>query len=101
MLEIIDLKIIREFCKLKINEESSTWKIMKNIFKEGKNSDNILIKRRIEHMSKLGLFKINGEEKTTYTLIDKNISYKNFNFPCGNKKGIAVLIDSKWSIYEL
>lgn len=101
MLDSLDLKIIREFCLLKKNEKSSTWGIMKKIFKEGWDPENNLVKRRLKKMSLLGLFKINGKEKTTYTLLDKNISYKNFNFPDGNKKGIAVFTEDKWIIYEL
>lgn len=101
MLDLLDLKIIREFCKLKINEESSTWKIMKKIFKEGGNEENCIINYRLKKMSLLGIFKINGGSIRTYTAIDKNISYKNFPFPDGAKKGIAVFINDRWNIYEL
>jgi hypothetical protein len=102
MLDIIDLKILKEFSLLKIGEDSSTWKIMKKIFKDkGGNKENTLIKQKINKMSFFGLFKINGEKIRTYTMDSTKVFYKNFNFPSGNKKGISIFLEDKWRIYEL
>ncbi len=102
MITDLDLKILIEFSKLKSNEESSTWDIMKKIFKqECSTKNNMLIQYRIKRMAELDLFKINGKEIRTYTLNSNNVYYKNFNFPCGAKRGIAVFIEGKWEIFEL
>lgn len=102
MLSDLDLKILIEFSKLKQNEESSTWEIMKKIFKgECSSKNNMLIQYRIKKMAELNLFKINGDGIRTYTLKSDNVYYKNFKFPCGIKKGIAILIENKWEIFEL
>lgn len=102
MLDVLDLKIIREFCKLKKDEESSTWKIMKKIFAQGWNSENSLIKLRIKKMSEKNIFKIKeSKHSTTYLLNDSFVSYKNFKFPDGDRKGIAVFLDGKWIIFSV
>lgn len=102
MLSELDVKILLEFSKLKEDEESSTWEIMKKIFR-GKKSQylNIDIKQRIIRMAKFGLFKINGDKIRTYTMDSNRVFYKTFNFPCGRRKGIAVIVDGKSQIYEL
>jgi len=74
---------------------------MKKIYKDGKNEENSIIKNKIIRMSKFGLFKINGEKIRTYTMDSNKVFYRVFNFPCGKKKGIAVLLNCRWEIYEL
>jgi len=100
-MDLLNLKILKEFSKLKVGEDSSTWKIMKKIFKEGGNEENAIIKKRIKKMASDGLFKINGDKIRTYTLISDKVFYKFFNFPSGKKTGIAILLGNKFEIYEL
>lgn len=73
---------------------------MKKIYKDGDDRENNLIKKRLKRMSTVDLFRINGDKITEYIMNDKNISYKKFNFPDGNKNGIAVFINNMWLIHE-
>lgn len=100
VLTDLDLKILKEFCKLKDNESTTTWKIMKKLFKEGKDVENMVIKNRIKRMAEFGLFKIEGNPKV-YILDSDKVFYKMFSFPNGRKKGIAVLRNGAWEIFEV
>lgn len=104
MFDEIDIKILLGFSKLKSGEECSSWEMMKRIYPRGGDPEYLKVKRKIKRMSEMGLFKINGGQTKTYTLLEEYVRYKNFNFPDGNKKAIAVfpvLIDKKWQIFEL
>ncbi|MBA7623839.1 hypothetical protein ES703_31238 [subsurface metagenome] len=100
VLTDLDIEILKEFCKLKGGELTTTWKIMKKLFKEGKDLENMLIKNRIKRMAEFGLFKIEGKPKT-YTLDSDKVFYKMFSFPNRRKKGIAVLRNGAWEIFEV
>ncbi len=99
ILDEIDLKILYEFAKLKENEFTSTWKIMKKIYKKGGNKENNKIKYRIKRMSKYGLFKI--EYPGIYTLDSDKVFLKKINFPTRNKLAICIELDKKWESFEL
>lgn len=98
ILDDLDLKILKEFSNL--DDECTTWDMMKKVLREGKDKEHMLIKRRIERMAKFNLFKINGEKIKTYIMDSNKVFYKEFNFPCGKKKGIAVLFEKKWLIFQ-
>ena len=59
----LDIKIINEFCKLKKNENATSWKIMKKIYPKGQNCEHMRIIRHIKKMSNYGLFLVtkNGD----------------------------------------
>ena len=65
-----DLKILYEFAKLKDNEYTSTWKIMKKIYPRGSNKENMEVKRRMKRMSEL--FIIEGKPEI-FTLISDRV----------------------------
>lgn len=97
ILDNYDLIILREFCKLKNNEETTTWRIMKKIYPKGKDRENTKIKLRIEKMAKYGLFSVDGNPKV-YTLTNNCV---NLNKIPKIEKCISVKIDGKWEIFEM
>ena len=97
----IDFQILERFYKLKKNEESTTWKIMKSIFKNGGNKENNIVKRRIEQMAKINLFKIEKNSPTTFVLDLNKIFFKKFSFPTRRSRGIAILVNDKYETFEL
>ncbi len=62
-----DLRILRKFCKLK--DETTTWKIMKEIYPDGSDREHMRLKRRISRMSEF--FTIEGSPKTYVLDSDK------------------------------
>lgn len=107
MLTDFDLKILREFSRLKNGEDVTTWDIMKKIFHDKKDSDlrNKQIKNRINRMAAFGLFSITRNSPTKYTLDSNKVYCKKFSYPDnkGKFEGIAVFLNDrgKWEIYEL
>lgn len=97
IIDEIDLKILYEFLKLKDNEYTSTWKIMKKIFKNGRDNQHMTIKRRIERMSEL--FIVEGKPKI-YTLISDKVYLKKIKFPDKISKAICIKLD-KWEVFEI
>ena len=103
ILSLTDLKIIREFCKLKEGECCSSWKIMRKIYPKGRDVENTNIIQRIEKMSKYGFFLINYSDnrKKEYNLVSEKAIYKKFGFPNRKSHGIALMMEGKWNIIEL
>lgn len=95
-----DLKILKEFCKLGKNEEITSWKMMKRIFKNGGGYEDTWIRQRILKMSELGLFKIEGNPKN-YILNSDKVFYKKCTFPNRRAYAISVFIENKWKVFEI
>jgi len=93
----IDLKILTEFLKLG-DKQTSTWKIMKTIYKDGRDTEHMKIKKRIERMGECGLFKINETKSKTYSLIGDKVLLDKIPLI---KKSISVKVDGKWEIFEI
>ena len=104
IIQPLDLKILKEFCSLKENEYTTTWELMKKIFKSSTNSEsnrnNDNIKKRIEKMSKYGFFKVEGTPKK-YILNSDNVDYDFISFPGKRCKAITLLIEKKFVSFEL
>lgn len=102
----LDISILKNFYKLKENEEITTWTIMNRIFKDCKNDSekrakHMLIKLRLKNMEG-DLFEIKKENgKLTYILIEDNIRFCKHKFPNGVKNCLMVCIDERWSVFEL
>lgn len=96
ILDEIDLKILIEFLKLK-NKETTTWKIMKEIYPNGRDREHMRIKKKIERMSKHGLFKVGGKPKSYCLYGDKVLRNK---IPI-LEKSISINVEGKWEIFEL
>ena len=101
ILNEIDLLIIKQFLKLTDKDESTTWKIMKKIYKDGSNKEHDKVKRSIEKMASYGFFEINKENKQ-YTLLMDNVDFKkNMKFPDTTSDAICLKIENRWQIAEL
>ncbi len=104
-LDKLDIKILRIFYNLKNNEETTTWKILNNIYSNLKNkyekeSKHNLIKSRIKRL-KGELFEIEKVDgKWVYSLISSNIKFCKHKFPNGIKNCLMVFILNKWIILE-
>lgn len=97
IIDDIDLQILYEFLKLKENEFTSTWKIMKKIFKNGREKEHNKIKYRIKRMGEL--FIIEGKPEV-YTLDSDKVYLKNIQFQDTKAKAICIKLD-KWEIFQL
>jgi len=100
ILDLVDLNILKLFCKLKDNEYTTTWEIMKKIYPRGGDSLHMGIKRKIARMSDYCLFNIEGKPKT-YTLNSDKVFLRKFSFPDRRCLAISILIDDRWIIFEL
>lgn len=101
-----NLSIIKEFYLLKENENISLSELRNKIFKNlesptQRNQKLRFIRDRLKLMPRdlFKIEKINGSIK--YELVSDNIEIKQFNFPNGTKKGIALMFNEKWHIIEL
>lgn len=97
----VDLLIIREFCKLKENEETTTWKIMRKIYKKGSRKEHQRVVRRIDKMSRYGIFNLGNNSKKTYTLIKDFAKYKKIKFEGKIRNFVCINMKNKWELIEL
>lgn len=96
-MDDIDLKILKEFCKLKSDEKITTWRIMKKIYPKGRDVEHMRIKKKILRMSKHNLFFI-SENPKEYTLIKDNVK---LNKIPKIKNCISIKINNFWEIFEI
>lgn len=101
----VDAIILREFAKLNADEYTTTWKIMKKVYPDGNNSENMKIKKRIEKLLKYGFFVTEGRgEHTKVYILDKNkVRLKKFKFPDSNSSvdGLCIRTNCKWQVIEV
>lgn len=102
MLTDIDIKILLEFLKLKKDEHTTTWKIMRKLFRGGREKEHRLIERRIDRLAGFGLIEIKGKPKECFLEIDK-VYFKKIKFKNRKKEGncICVLMNKGWEVFEL
>ena len=104
ILDELDISIIKQFYFLE--EEITTWKIMKNLFpgiehRMDKRLKHIMIKRRIHRMDG-DLFEIKKiEGRFHYTLVDEYVKFCKHKFPCGMRDCIMIFSDEKWIIFQI
>jgi len=102
----LDISILREFYKLKVNEtKATTWTITLRIFNckndSEKRAKHNLVKSRLKKMEG-DLFEITkNSDRLVYTLIEDNIKFCKHRFPNGSKNCLMICIDRKWNIFEL
>ena len=103
MLDSLDLQIIEKFHNLKKDEEKNLSDIVREILKKEHigNKEYNKIHRRILKMSKEGIFKIGKNGSMTFILDLNRTFIMRFSFPTRRSKGIAVLINDKYQIFEL
>lgn len=101
LLDTEDLKILREFSRIKKGRDRKLSEIVESIYKNHGDREYHAVKRRIISMSKYGLFDIVKNSPTTFTLNQNNVFLKKFNFPTRESECIAVLIENKWNIFEI
>lgn len=100
--DYVDLRILKEFCKIPEGEETTTWKIMRKIFPDGQSSEEKLITRHIKKMTKYGFFICEKEKGCShYVLIKDNVCLNLFRFPDKIKQGIAIKVNNCWEVIEL
>ncbi len=106
ILDELDISILKNFYKLKENEEITTWTITIRLFPNCKNDSekrakHMLVKSRIKKMEG-DLFEIKKENgRWSYTLIGDNIKFCKHRFPNGSKNCLMVCVDKRWSIFEI
>lgn len=107
IIDQLDIQILRKFYNLQEKEETTTWKIMLNLFPECKNEyeqrkKNQLVKSRIHRMNN-NIFLIEKVKKNwEYTLIKDNVKFCKHKFPNGYKDSVIVLgEDNKWIAFEV
>lgn len=118
MIDNFDIKILKEFSKIKEGEEISEkrminrlsvnleegetpWNIMRIIFPKGHDKEDKIVKRRIKRMEKLGLFIITKNSPTKYMMILENVKFKKFKFPDRVSEAVLLKIKNKWEIFEI
>lgn len=96
-----DLLILKEFCRLKANEETTTWKIMRKLYPRGRDNEHMRIKKKIEKMAKYNFFFVEGKPKA-YTLNSNKVYMKKINYPNRKKSNsIMMNIEEKWQVFEI
>lgn len=102
-MDEIDLKIIDKFYKLKRDQEKSLTDLCKIILekKEIKNREYNFIHRRILAMAEKKLFKIGTNSHVHFILDLDRVFIQRISFPTRRTKGIAILLDDKFQIFEL
>lgn len=100
IIDDYDLIILKEFLKLKENEETTTWKIMKKIFPNGRDRENMKVKCKIKKMSKHGIYYVGGNPKI-YTLIKDNVKFKKVKIENTLFNFIALKVDGLWALYQI
>lgn len=102
ILDQIDLKVLRAFCKLQKDEKTTTWKIMRSIFPKGSVREHVLVRRRIIKMAKHGLFVITETfGKREYSLITNNVVHKRIKYDGVYAESICFFADGKWSAFQI
>ena len=101
MIDKLDIKILREFDKLTEDEETTTWKIMRKLFPEGRSAENNRLKKRIRKMANLGLFHVTDEIPQHFMMIQDNVIFKKTKFIDRTSDSIHVKICDKWKILEI
>lgn len=104
MIEDIDIKILKEFNKLKEREETSSWKIMRNLFPKGNKREHLRLKYRIERMSDMGLFIIEKQSPRRFIMNKDNVIFKKVSCPNNPHErlgAVCLKIYSKWEIFEI
>src|SRR3989338_3829218 len=100
-----DFSILKEFAKLRENQETSTWTITKKIFLNARGYEqktrHIFIKRRIQRLNPLIISIKNGENKLSYILVKDNVRLGKHKFPNGYKNALMIFIDGKWCAYQI
>lgn len=95
-----DIKILVEFAQL-CKDELHLSDLVKNICKNVGSKELNKTRYRIERMSEVGLFHIDGKPKN-YCLIKDNVYYGDIKFPDKKiKKSLGIRVDGKWQIIEL
>lgn len=109
VLDMLDMKILKEFYFLKSNQEVKLWTIHDRIFPDCKNrrdkmKNYNLLKLRMKKMNP-DLFFIEKDRKTgnnEYILVSDNVWFGKHKFR-GNKErdSILVCINGSWSAFEI
>ena len=100
IIDSTDISILKEFCKLN-GKIVPLWSLMQKIFPEGKQKEYMRIRKKIERMSRDGLFFIDEDEDNHYELDQDNVKLKKIKFPNGKKSAILLKSCGKWEIFEL
>jgi hypothetical protein len=100
ILDTTDLKILREFWKLGEGEETTSWRIMKSMFPKGDSIKHNKVKKRIEKMSRYGLFQIRGNPKE-YILCQDKVICKKIKYDGKYAESVCFFADGKWSSFEI
>lgn len=104
MIDDYDFMILKAFSKLSSNEQKplSSWKVMKNIFNDGKERENEKIKKRVKKMEKMGLFLIEENSNKICWIMNKdNVKFQIHKFPDGKYNSVVLKIYGKWEAKQL
>ena len=93
-----DILILKYFSQLKTNETIKDWALMKKIYPNGKNREYMRIIRKIKKMGDYGLFTITEDN---YELDTERVILKKINFDNKFVESICILVDKKWSCFEI
>lgn len=82
--------------------ETTSWDIMKKVYRDGGNKEHMIIKRRIIKMGELGLFKkIDEPPKPITWELSEDVEIKKYKFKDKYKDALFLMINNKWRIYEI
>ena len=102
MIDSLDLQIIDEFYRLKKDEEKKFSGICRSILKcKIGNKEYNKIYRRILCLEKQGVFKIGRNSKEHFILDSDKVFKQRFSFPTKRSTGLAILINKKYTVFEL
>jgi hypothetical protein len=99
----IDLKIIKEFCKLEDNEICSLSKITKKVYDKSRDTELMQIKTKIKRLSREGIFVITQNQfgRNQYNMIKEMANYGKFKFPNYESNAVSIKVNGRWLIREI
>ena len=102
-IDLLDIKVLREFHKLKEDEEITTWKLMRMLFPKGGHNEVETVKYRLNKLEGLGLFIISKNSPKSYIMLKENVIFDKFKFPRRKEKSLSVWlnINNRWEVREI
>lgn len=118
-IDDFDIKILKEFNKLKVGNNIETekmmkrltnysddgetpWNIMRLLFPQGKTREQESVIYKLKKMHKMGLFVITKNSPLSFFMIEDNVQFKKIKFPDKNvRDAVCLKINGKWNIIQL
>jgi len=101
MMKELDISILKEFNKMKEDDEITMWRMMRKIFPKGRGNEEIKIRYHMDQMEKMGLFIICKNSPKCFIMIKDNVVFKKIKFPDRYSNAVCLRINNLWIQQEL